>query len=148
MGSLGAGTGLGQRLGLGLGQGGDRGEEGDRGEGFCPGLTEGGRAWAEAASSGSEKPSLWRRADTYSLQEGRGPLPTGEEGREEQPRGLGSLRSSLKTLSLFRLNRDFTGLGGRAGGLVQAAASDSGRQHSRAAVRPDTGSVSIPPRNM
>lgn len=95
--------------------------------------------------SGSDKWSILRSPATCSLQkgkEGEG-LDVGEdggvEGREEQLRGLGEAKSSLTSLSLMRLNRDFTGEG-RAGGLcasgsVLPSAPDPGRQHSQPAVR-------------
>lgn len=89
--------------------------------------------------SGSDKPSLLRSPAICSLHEEKGEEGLevvedgGEEGREEEP------ESSLTSLSLMRLNRDFTGEG-RGGGLcasvsVLPSASGSGRQHSQPAVR-------------
>lgn len=59
------------------------------------------------------------------------------EVREE----VGAPKSNFTSLSLIRLNRDFTGVG-RAGGLcasgsVLPSLSGSGRQHSQPAVRSD-----------
>lgn len=98
------------------------------------------------ARSGSDKPSLLRSPPICSLQEEKAEEGLvvgedgGEEGREEQPRGSGEPKSSLTSLSLMRLNRDFTGEG-RAGGLcasgsVLPSASGPGRQYSQPAVRP------------
>lgn len=95
--------------------------------------------------SGSEKPSLLRSPAKCSIQEDEEEEGLavgedgGEEGREEEPLGLGEPKSNLTTLSLTRLNRDFRGEG-RAGGLcasgsVLPSASGSGRQHSQPAVR-------------
>lgn len=98
------------------------------------------------ARPGSDKPSFLRSPAILRLQEEKeeevlddGEDGGGEEGREEQPLALGELKSSLTSLSLMRLNKDFIGEG-RAGGLcasgsVLPSASGSGRQHSQPAVR-------------
>lgn len=97
------------------------------------------------AKSGPDKLSLLRSPAMCSLQEEKGEEGLdigedgGEEGREEQQRGLGEPESSLTSLSLTRLNKDFTGEG-RAGGLcasgsVLPSAPGPGKQHSQPAVR-------------
>lgn len=88
--------------------------------------------------SGSENPSLLRSPATRDRHEEKGEEGLdvgeggGEDGREEQPRGLGLPGSSLTSLSLMRLNRERAGE--RVGGLctsgpVLPSAPDPGRHH-------------------
>ena len=95
--------------------------------------------------SESDNPSRLRSPAICSLQEEQGDEGLdvgedgGEEGREEQPRGLGEVKSSLTSLSLIRLNRDFTGEG-RAQGL---SASGSVRPSAAASERKKTANLQL-----
>lgn len=142
------GTHLGVRLDLSLGQGKLR--EGGWG-GSCRGGLHGG-GWG-LDRSGSENPSRRRSPATRERHEEKGEEGLdvgeggGEEGREEQVRGLEGERG-LASLSLTRLNREWAGelVGGRcASGPVLPSASDPGRQHSRLRLDPaDDASFWLP----
>lgn len=101
--------------------------------------------YAEATRSGSDKPSLLRSPATPRFHEDRGEEGLsvgeggGEDGREDDLRGLEELRSSFMSLSPKCVKRDFIGEGWEEGpcasGCVLPSASGSGRQHSQPVIR-------------